>query len=292
MKCPKCGYIGFEQTDRCRNCGYDFSLATQASPDDLALRRDEALGPLTDFDLGDAGPPATQTPPGRARRRHDPAFDPGVTPAAGALPLFLGNTLDDLPIVPTSEPTPPLAVRRAPSPLSRARTRTAPRSEPQPALVFVPGQAPDDEEMAEDDAPSALAPLSSRVAAALMDGAMLLAVDVVVLYFTIRICRLPAADVRLLPAAPLAAFFLLLNGGYLALFTGAGGQTIGQMAAGIRVVGDAGRVTPAQALARTLLLFLSLAPAGLGLLSVLFDRGRRGLHDRLTGTLVVRATGS
>ena len=27
MKCPKCGYLGFEPVDRCRNCGYDFSLA-------------------------------------------------------------------------------------------------------------------------------------------------------------------------------------------------------------------------------------------------------------------------
>ena len=27
MKCPKCGYLGFEHVDRCRNCGYDFALA-------------------------------------------------------------------------------------------------------------------------------------------------------------------------------------------------------------------------------------------------------------------------
>ena len=26
MKCPKCGYLGFESGDRCRNCGYEFSL--------------------------------------------------------------------------------------------------------------------------------------------------------------------------------------------------------------------------------------------------------------------------
>ena len=24
MKCPKCGYLGFERVDRCRNCGYEF----------------------------------------------------------------------------------------------------------------------------------------------------------------------------------------------------------------------------------------------------------------------------
>ena len=26
MKCPKCHYLGFDTGDRCRNCGYDFSL--------------------------------------------------------------------------------------------------------------------------------------------------------------------------------------------------------------------------------------------------------------------------
>ena len=58
MKCPKCGYIGFEQTDRCRNCGYDFVLAPSAPPDpDLPLRKGDA-GPFGDFDLGEAGPPA------------------------------------------------------------------------------------------------------------------------------------------------------------------------------------------------------------------------------------------
>ena len=26
VKCPKCDYLGFETGDRCKNCGYDFSL--------------------------------------------------------------------------------------------------------------------------------------------------------------------------------------------------------------------------------------------------------------------------
>jgi hypothetical protein len=41
MKCPKCQYLGFDTGDRCRNCGYDFSLLTTAEPDpagDLPLR--------------------------------------------------------------------------------------------------------------------------------------------------------------------------------------------------------------------------------------------------------------
>ena len=38
MKCPKCDYLGFDTGDRCKNCGYDFSLvADHAEPDDLDL---------------------------------------------------------------------------------------------------------------------------------------------------------------------------------------------------------------------------------------------------------------
>jgi uncharacterized RDD family membrane protein YckC len=52
MKCPKCGYLGFETTDRCRNCQYDFSLTPFSSEPELTLhgaehRRESA----NDFDL-------------------------------------------------------------------------------------------------------------------------------------------------------------------------------------------------------------------------------------------------
>ena len=38
MKCPKCGYLGFETTDRCRNCQYDFSLAPFKTEAELTLQ--------------------------------------------------------------------------------------------------------------------------------------------------------------------------------------------------------------------------------------------------------------
>ena len=40
MKCPKCDYLGFETGDRCKNCGYDFSLLASAhgEPQDLSLQ--------------------------------------------------------------------------------------------------------------------------------------------------------------------------------------------------------------------------------------------------------------
>ena len=37
MKCPKCSYLGFETGDRCRNCGYDFSLISHGDPQPLDL---------------------------------------------------------------------------------------------------------------------------------------------------------------------------------------------------------------------------------------------------------------
>jgi len=50
MKCPKCGYLGFETTDRCRNCQYDFSLSPTRAESELALN-DRTAGPEADFDL-------------------------------------------------------------------------------------------------------------------------------------------------------------------------------------------------------------------------------------------------
>ena len=54
MKCPKCGYLGFETGDRCRNCGYDFSLAAPVAEAarELPLNvRDGSVAPMADLDL-------------------------------------------------------------------------------------------------------------------------------------------------------------------------------------------------------------------------------------------------
>ena len=56
MKCPKCGYLGFELVDRCRNCGYDFSFTPPSTPPELPIRssQDDNLRPLDDLTLVDA----------------------------------------------------------------------------------------------------------------------------------------------------------------------------------------------------------------------------------------------
>ena len=52
MKCPKCGYLGFERVDRCRNCGYDFSFTSPAPEPDFVMRREtESINAMVDLAL-------------------------------------------------------------------------------------------------------------------------------------------------------------------------------------------------------------------------------------------------
>ncbi len=94
---------------------------------------------------------------------------------------------------------------------------------------------------------------------------------------------------------PLVAFLGLLNGGYFVAFIAAGGQTIGKMAAGIKVVPAEGegawtdRVPLGTAFLRAAACLVSLAPAGAGLLPALLTADHRAVHDRLAHTRVVKA---
>jgi len=69
-----------------------------------------------------------------------------------------------------------------------------------------------------------------------------------------------------------------------------GGQTLGMRAWRIRVVRtDGGALTWRQSVARFAAGVVAAAPAGLGLWWSFLDADKRGWHDRLTGTRVVRA---
>jgi len=138
-------------------------------------------------------------------------------------------------------------------------------------------------------ASDAIASVVSRTIGAAIDLVLLLGIDLLVLYFTLQISGILWADRAALPKVPLLAFFVVQNLGYLMAFT-AGGQTLGQMAMGVKVVaGDDNRPPPlGQAILRTLVWVVLALPAGLGLLSILFDKDRRGLHDRTAHTRVIR----
>jgi len=314
MRCPKCQYISFDSGERCRNCGYDFSLSVRVDPADqpaeLSIHGDaEADGPLSDFSLneiqasndidGDVGEEmssvAEAAPGASAPRPITSSFD---------LPLFKDRSShDDAPLVsPGAAPRAPLAVRKATVVATKPRPR---RDDPNPRLALETAEIPIvperstgarrvPEEFAPPSAePGTLASPFSRLGAAGIDAVILGSIDATVLYFTLKICDLPLAAVRALPLAPFGAFLLLMNGAYFSVFVAAGGQTIGKMAAGIRVVQGAtpdtvDRVTLGHAIVRAAGYVVSALPAGLGFLPALLG-DRRALHDRLADTRVVKA---
>ena len=113
----------------------------------------------------------------------------------------------------------------------------------------------------------------------------------IVLYLTLKVCGLDRAAVSAIPLVPFIAFLLLLAGGYFTLFVAANGQTIGKMAAGLKVIpadASAPRVSLGHAVLRAAAYLVSALPAGLGFLPALIGE-RRAIHDRLAATRVVKA---
>src|SRR4051794_27573278 len=128
MKCPKCAYLGFEDVDRCRNCGYDFSLTASPVGPELSMRSEmETLNPIEDLVLIDAATaPAPAIPMSDARPELE-SFSTGRRdprrPTATDLPLFGASAGgDDKPLITrVSRPRPPLSVRRATPDAARLR---------------------------------------------------------------------------------------------------------------------------------------------------------------------------
>lgn len=77
---------------------------------------------------------------------------------------------------------------------------------------------------------------------------------------------------------------------YFVVFHALRGQTLGERLLGIRVIDEWGE-TPSlpRVLLRTVAGVVSLAGGCLGFLWIAFDREKRGLHDWVAGTYVVRA---
>ncbi len=137
------------------------------------------------------------------------------------------------------------------------------------------------------DAHGAPGGAGARIGAAVIDHLILFAIDAGVVYFTLRMAGLPLADWRVLPAMPLLAFLILLKFAYFCAFTAVGGQTIGKMALGIRVVTDDNMaVDGACALRRTIAGVAAFA-LGLGYIPALFGSEHRAFHDRVAHTRVV-----
>jgi uncharacterized RDD family membrane protein YckC len=328
MKCPKCAYLGFETGDRCKNCGYDFSLLAAAESDPSDFIHRGSIGEL------DYVHPASSKEPDYVFRtpsddevsiqvnadldpydrwfdtRHEPlggkpdSSSPGVhfVPARvpEALPLFRpSEDADDEPLIKVpAAPRAPLAVRRTPdTPRLRAVARPAPRpaapvlqfsEEPfevavRTAETVLPVQAATARAMMADSSRA-----GGRLIAAVVDHAILLGIDLGVVYFTVRMAGLSMSEWSVLPLVPMLTFLGLLKISYFYAFTAVGGQTIGKMGVGTCVIADDGApVDAARAMRRTCAGVLSVLLLGLGFVPALFGN-RRALHDRLAGTRVVR----
>jgi len=296
MKCPKCGYLGFEQVERCRNCGYQFALSEKSPVQELTLKEPE----------GQSGP----TPDLSFLKEIETRPAPGAASTGPDLLLFEPPSPDDEPLITKpSPPRQPLAVRRATPEVPRLRAEPRPQSfdlafdveEPGAEVVSPPPsprvshRAPSSDAVVRPEPPRQHQPerasLIARFLAVAIDVTILAVVDVLVVYLTMELCGVTFLELGILPKAPLLAFIALQNGTYLVGFT-AGGQTLGKMALGIRVVtaDDAEPLGIGRALRRTLMWVILAVPAGLGFITALFSSDYRGLHDHLAGTRVVRAS--
>ena len=325
MKCPKCSYLGFETGDRCKNCGYDFSLLADHSepPDpDLNLRVPDDMPGDTDRSWMDrlhsaveevaeahempesvldaepalAGPSSTLTiqPPIAARTeaayplfapREDEDDEPLIkVPAAPRAPLSVRRTPDQPRLRPPARPghsdEPPLSLEFADDSFPSVASHVRAPVEPIDLIESIDEQRP----IGNDTDVSSL---PRRIAAGLTDHLILFSIDLIVLYSTLRMAGLTMSDWQLLPPVPMLGFLLLLKLLYFGAFTAACGQTIGKMAAHIRVVSDDVPLDPARAIRRTVVSAVSLLALGAGFIPAIIDPEHRALHDRLARTRVV-----
>jgi len=156
VKCPKCHYLGFETGDRCKNCGYDFSLLSVAESapadyeihpaaiDDVPVHVVEHLAPDNDPWLGTAEEPdepriefSGRLPEGE-----------GIAEAVPDLPLT-PTTFGDTAAPPSTFADTPVDITVAPKPIApflSAMPVQPPAGSSERALpLFKRGQEHDDE---------------------------------------------------------------------------------------------------------------------------------------------------
>src|SRR5690606_18145093 len=95
-----------------------------------------------------------------------------------------------------------------------------------------PAFADEEEVLANEAAGAGRAPAGARLLGGVLDLALMAAIDAGVVALTLRVAAVTLGELLQAAFAPLAMFLLLLNGGYLVMFTATGGQTLGKMAAG------------------------------------------------------------
>src|SRR5262249_16210260 len=179
---------------------------------------------------------------------------------------------------------------------AREWTATAPRAGSDAPAVVQPGDpwgapalAPEPRAAAAPDPPVMLA-------AGIQRRGIALVVDlfIVVILWGLG-TQLAAGFARRVPRLDLVAqafartWQLVVPVAYFVLSHGTAGQTFGKRLVGVRVLDESGApIGYLRALARCVAPFVAARPLGLGLAMAGLRRDRRGLHDLLAGTRVVR----
>jgi uncharacterized RDD family membrane protein YckC len=236
-------------------------------------------------------PPAP--PRGRDFEREDRREGDERQPRVWEAPLFspAEGDLEDLPLRPperaeTEEARQPVAERPAfPPPAARPSLDELPVEEESP-------RGEDDWDL--PSTPKEPRPVErpalpqERLQAAAVDLALLAAVWTVVVYFASRAAHVSLGALR--PSWPwMLGYLAFLGLVYASYFTGTTGQTLGKMVTGLRVLQASSRPPGyMRSFLRAGVGALGILAVGLGQLPMLFDPARRGLHDRLFGTRVVK----
>jgi len=213
-----------------------------------------------------------------ARRRAAPAVKRVVD--AGELPLGRGNAMAAVARELVSEPAEEQDPRTVElEPLGRSLPMSPAEEEREPDLDASP----------EEMVPLGLASAGERVFSGLIDLAFVALIQLTLFYLT---THLVAQRMGALPQSALVSMGLvgaLLAASYFLFFWSLSGQTLGKLLTGSRVVttrgGTLGFGRSALRLAATL---LSVLPLGAGLIGLWTDPERRGWHDRMAGTKVIR----
>jgi len=135
----------------------------------------------------------------------------------------------------------------------------------------------------------------TRMAAFLIDTLLLSAINAALLAIPLMLAwyyTIPVATAGLLGLLPFSLFVLfsplLLSFFYCTILQTFGGQTVGMIFLGIRVVSaEQGPLSLGTSFLRWCAHFLSLLPLGAGYLWALVDQQHATLHDRIAATRVV-----
>jgi len=316
MNCPGCGGTLTAGVPRCPACGRVVALAVEGAlaPDPLSVATGGKPEPLRQIPgLKRRERTWKDEVRERVRRRR--------SERGASLPLFREEEPPEGNGGPEDAEPAPADARRTPSPApATSPFATTERMEPPPSYEPEPGPgegAGTPDEVAEvaltsdrldvlDDEPpeewtfqlrtpkvesrpvERPALLLERLQAAAIDLGLLGGLWTIVVYFASRAARVPI-DGLLGAWPPLLSYLLFLGFGYAAYFTGTSGQTMGKVVSGLKVVDRAGRAPSVPtALLRAALGASGIVLVAVGLVPMLFDPARRGIHDKLSGTRVIR----